>query len=243
MGKDDRVLGADLGEHVAVSPPGLKSVDGERGQRREPPGCPVGQARFDEGSAPQPHGDRQPGGGRREIGLGIPQHGYAALQPARVVGPLAQQPAQAVLAHPWSEVERDEGRVRLRRGADPSLMRADEGDHRPRPWRVGSRALAGGCGDGRGSNAGLAVPQAVADEPGSGAAGQGRSDAKERPPRRRGRGSLGRTARHRLLVQGKRSRVLSHEKPSSQTCPGLVSCRAWSSCPSLRRGRRSPWRL
>ncbi len=243
MCEDDRVFGTHLSEHVSFVPALLELVDREGGQGGEPCRGAFQQPRLGECSAPQSHGHGQAGRWRCEVGLRIPQHGYAALQPARVVGPLAQQPAQAVLAHPWSEVERDEGRVRLRRGADPSLMRADEGDHRPRPWRVGSRALAGGCGDGRGSNAGLAVPQAVADEPGSGAAGQGRSDAKERPPRRRGRGSLGRTARHRLLVQGKRSRVLSHEKPSSQTCPGLVSCRAWSSCPSLRRGRRSPWRL
>lgn len=163
MGDGERVVGADLEQHVPAGPAGLQPVDAERGQLGHRGGPPVVEPGGGVEPGSEAERDGQPGRQDAQFRLGVGQRGAALGEPGRVVGEQPQHPPERRPVGAGAQRERDERRVRLRFGGDPGLPDAVErldraADLGHRDGVAGAYPGRAGTDGGEGAGAGQRAP-------------------------------------------------------------------------------------
>ena len=125
MCQGQRIVAADLQEQVALASIRVESINRELLQGLQPVRDVLLSGQRHQLS-PESEGHRQPGRIDGELGFGVGQRRLPLSQRSRIRGEQPQPAHRLGGLDPGFERERDEVRVRLRRGLDPGLMSAEE---------------------------------------------------------------------------------------------------------------------
>ena len=137
MGHGQRIIPGDLEQKVTVRELRAQLVHAESRQGSQPRRIRGTPARDEAGA--ETESDRQPCRREGELRLGIGERGKTLREPGRVVCQDPHQADKPFAVHIIMEVEAHEDTVRLRRGVDAGLVRAEERDLLHAVHRSGDR--------------------------------------------------------------------------------------------------------